>query len=312
MSEQDPNRVVVAVGHDPIDAALAYAADEAIRAGCGLHLVHVVHSMPQGPEVVLTDVADLELLGRQTLTAAFERAGDLLEAAGVTLTKELLFGPVVASLVEAAGDARMIVLEHRELPRMRRVVTRSVASGVAAHARAPVVSVPSRWQTHRDTAVLPTVTVGVDIPDRAGEVLHTAAEAARTRGATLHVLHTRSFPSGWADAVVRRMDEQWAARVTAEIETAIAELGEALAGVPLRIETRNRPAADALIEASQSCDLLVVGRHDPLLPLGSHLGPVARAVLREAACPVLLASPRPWRRWNRDPGTRADVPVQHS
>ena len=311
MSEQNPNPVVVAVGHDPIDAALAYAADEATRAGCGLHLVHVVHSMPQGPEMVLTDVIDLELVGRQTLNAAFERAGDLVQV-GMTLTKELILGPVVASLVEASGDARMIVLQHRELSRMRRVVTRSVASGVAAHARAPVVSVPSRWQTHRDTAVLPTVTVGVDIPDRAREVLRTAAEAARTRGATLHVLHTRSFPSGWDDAVVRLMDEQWAARATAEIETAIADLGEALAGVPLRIETRNTPAADALIEASQSCDLLVVGRHDPLLRLGSHLGPVARAVLREAACPVLLANPRPWRRGNREPGTRADVTVQHS
>ena len=39
--------------------------------------------------------------------------------------------------------------------------------------------------------------------------------------------------------------------------------------------------------------LLVLGRHDPAIPIGSHLGPVARAVLRDAACPVLLADPRP-------------------
>ena len=43
MTEQNPNPVVVAVGHDPIDAALAFAAGEAARAGCGLHLVHAVH-----------------------------------------------------------------------------------------------------------------------------------------------------------------------------------------------------------------------------------------------------------------------------
>ena len=31
------------------------------------------------------------------------------------------------------------------------------------------------------------------------------------------------------------------------------------------------------------------------VPIGSHIGPVARAVLREATCPVLLATPRPHR-----------------
>ena len=50
MSEQNPTPVVVAVGHDPIDAALAVAAGEAARAGCGLHLVHVVHLLARGPE----------------------------------------------------------------------------------------------------------------------------------------------------------------------------------------------------------------------------------------------------------------------
>ena len=47
MTEQNPHPVVVAVGHDPIDAALAFAAGEAVRAGCGLHLVHVVHRSPR-------------------------------------------------------------------------------------------------------------------------------------------------------------------------------------------------------------------------------------------------------------------------
>jgi nucleotide-binding universal stress UspA family protein len=54
-------------------------------------------------------------------------------------------------------------------------------------------------------------------------------------------------------------------------------------------------AAEALVEASADAELLVIGRHDPLVPIGSHVGPVARAVLREATCPVLLASPRPHR-----------------
>ena len=54
-------------------------------------------------------------------------------------------------------------------------------------------------------------------------------------------------------------------------------------------------AAEVLVESSADAQLLVIGRHDPLVPIGSHIGPVARAVLREATCPVLLATPRPHR-----------------
>jgi len=45
---------------------------------------------------------------------------------------------------------------------------------------------------------------------------------------------------------------------------------------------------------------VVVGRHDPLVPSGSHLGPVARTLLRAARCPVLLVAPSPAHRgWPR-------------
>jgi nucleotide-binding universal stress UspA family protein len=43
------------------------------------------------------------------------------------------------------------------------------------------------------------------------------------------------------------------------------------------------------VEASERSDVLVLGRRHHLLPIGSHLGPVARAVLDRAQCPVLMA-----------------------
>ena len=70
-------------------------------------------------------------------------------------------------------------------------------------------------------------------------------------------------------------------------------LGDEAADVPLELDARHTDATDALVEASRTSHLLVLGRHDPAIPIGSHLGPVARAVLRDAACPVLLADPRP-------------------
>lgn len=295
MTERNPNAVVVAIGHDPIDAALAFAADEAARAGCGLHLVHVVHLLAQGPETLLVAETGLERVGRQALNAALERAHDIVPP-GVPVTAELRIGGVVQTLVDVARDARMIVLERRELSRVMRVVTRSVSSGVAAHARIPVVSVPSHWSPVRTHGDFPIVTVGVDIPQRAEQVLRAAAAEARSRGAVLHVLHTWSFPSAYDDIILARTEgEEWAARATSGIQAAIDALGEGVAGVAVRIDARHAPAADALIEASRESELLVIGRHDPLVPIGSHLGPIARAVLREADCPILLVDARPAR-----------------
>ena len=75
------------------------------------------------------------------LNVALERARDVLD--GAPVTAELRVGGVVPTLVDIAKDARMIVLQRRVLSSMMRVVTRSVSSGVAAHADVPVVSVPS-------------------------------------------------------------------------------------------------------------------------------------------------------------------------
>lgn len=294
MDENNPDAVVVAVGHESIESALRYAVDEAARVGCGVHLVHVVQHVHDGPEFVLVEESDRERAGRQVIGAALERARDLAGDA-VPVTCEIVSGGVVSELVAASADARMIVLEHRDLARLRRIVTRSVSSGVAARARIPVVCVPARSASAL-AAPLDRVTVGVDVPDRCDEVLRAGVAAAAARGAGLHVLHTWSFPSAYDDIVMTRAEgERWAKRAVAEIEEALGALGDATSGVPVRIEARHAPAADALVRAGRESALLVIGRHDPLIPLGSHLGPVARAVLREASCPVLLADPRPVR-----------------
>lgn len=294
MPEQNPRPVVVAVGHDPIDAALAFAAAEAVRAGCGLHLVHAVHILPQGPEMALVAEIDLQRVGRQALNAALERARDLTPS--VSVTAELRVGGVVPTIVAMAKDSRMIVLERRELSTILRVVTRSVSSGVAARARVPVVSVPSHWTPRADQGRIPLVTVGVDISERSEKVRRAAAAKAKARGAVLRILHARDFSSLYGGIVLTQTDvEEWADRATAEIQSALDGLGEDVAGLPVQVETRADHAADALIDASRGTDLLVIGRHDPLLPIGSHLGPIARAVLREARCPVLLVDPGPSR-----------------
>lgn len=251
--------------------------------------MHAVHLVPQGPELMWVAGDDFEKAGREHLDRSVERARELL--GDVPVTGEVRVGPVVPTIVDLAKDARMIVLERRDLSTVRRVVTRSVSSGVSARARVPVVSVPSRWSADHDSA-RGLVTVGVDVPERSVEVLRAALAAAGSRGAGLRVLHSWSFPVAYDDLVSREESQRWSDRATAEIQTMLDGLGDETAGVDLRIEVHHARAADALVAAGGDSDLLVLGRHDPLLPIGSHLGPIARAVLREADCPVLLVDPK--------------------
>lgn len=291
MSGQQPKPILVAVGHDPMDAALQYAASDATRVGCGLHLVNVVHDPVQGPNAVLMERADLDRAGRLALESAAEKARDLV-GDRVPVTSELMQGRVVGSLVEAASEASSVVLQRRPLSRLERVVTRSVSSGVAARAHVPVISVPARWSPVRSRGVEPTVTVGVDVPDRSSHLLHLAVDISRSRDARLRIVHTWFLPGSYADFVMPPEEQaRWVDRATAEIRQSLDSLAIDVPSDEVIIEVLHAYPGDALVERSRSSDLLIVGRHDPMIPFGSHLGPVARGVMRDATCPVLLADP---------------------
>lgn len=295
MTEQNSSPVIVAVGPGPTNAALAFAAEEATFTGSPLMLVHVVHLEPRGPESAVLAERDHERVGRQALTAALEHARELVPE-GAVVTAELLLGPVVATLAEAASHAQMIVLQRRDLSSVRRVLTRSRSSGVAARARVPVVSVPEHWSPERRHVGGPAVTVGVDVAERSLEVLRAAAAATRRRGAVLHIVHAWDLLEAYYDITISdNAVEEWTKRAASELQAAVDSLGDEMRGVTYQLDIRRGPVADMLLDEGLTSELLVIGRHDPRVPLGSHLGPVARAVLREAVCPVLLVDPRPAR-----------------
>ena len=284
--------IVVGVGPDEVESALAFAAEEAIRARCGLHLVHAVHVASPGPENALLTAVDVEKWGREVLDLAVKRAEDLVDGA-LPVTHELHRGAPVHVLVEAGRSARMVVLEHRHLSRLSRIVNRTVAGGVAARLPVPVVAVPSGWTPTDGPKV---VVAGVDVPERSDEVLRTAVAEAHARGASLKVVHAWSWPAYDPDATSYDDEHRrWADRSRAEVRAALDRLGDESVAMEADVEVHPGRVIEAILGASEGADLLVIGRHDPLVPVGSHIGPVARAVLREAACPVLLANPRPHR-----------------
>jgi nucleotide-binding universal stress UspA family protein len=279
-------RVVVAVGHEPADSALAFAVEEAQRLEGVLHVVHVERIVVGGPDAMVLSQLDIERIGRANVEEAVARVKEL--APDLEVEVEVFIGGVVPTVVEVSEGAALVVLEHRALPRWERLITRSVAGGVAAKTTSPAVSVPEGWKHAEGPAV---VTVGVDVPERSAAVIRAAAEQATKYGAKLRVIHAWNLPPSYDGMVTPEESVRWAERSESEVREAVDAVPET-AGLDVEIEICHGRPADELLQAAKSSSLMVLGRHDSLIPFGSHLGPVVRAVLRDASAPVLVVDPR--------------------
>lgn len=283
--------ILLAVGAGDCEAAVRFAVAEARRTQRGLHLVHVLHMPPSGPESFSIAFEAGREIGQRALDAASTRAEEL-GAGQVEITTELVLEGhgTVRDLVDRSAAAHLVVLQHRHLGLLGRLGAGSATYGVAARAHVPVVSVPEGWVPPDEP--FGTVTVGVHEPERAEEVLRTAFELAHENGCRLRVLHAWWLANGYDSVVVDdAMRRDFTVRATEEITTTVGPLREDYPGVEVAIDIRHVPTLDGLVEASRTSDLLVIGRRHVSLPLQSHLGSVARATIRESACPVAVVEP---------------------
>ena len=128
-SASEASPILVAVD-DEATPALEYAAQAARRAGCGLHLLHVV---PPGAPATAHDEGEVLLRGVAARAAA-------LTAGSAPVTTELAHaGPVEDVLVQRASAARQLVLQCRHDESGT-----GTCSRVVCRTACPVVTVPSR------------------------------------------------------------------------------------------------------------------------------------------------------------------------
>jgi nucleotide-binding universal stress UspA family protein len=288
--KQPENAIVVAVGHHGCQAAVEYAVEEARRRGSPVHLVQILR-LPATAEhagLYAAGVSDSTAVVEQALADASKLAADV----GVAVTGEVVEeGYVVDELVREADRGRMIVLQHRRVGALRRIVTGSTTNGVAARAAVPVVSVPDDWSASDHGS---DVTVAVQDTVEAAQLLRAGFERARERGANLVVLHVWWLANGFDETVVDpTMRQEWEDRTRASLRPTLAGLMEEFADVHVDVLVRHAPPVEAILDAAQRSGLLVLGRRHHRLPLGTHLGPIARATLQHSSCPVLLVPPDP-------------------
>jgi hypothetical protein len=253
--------IAVAVASDGSPAALRFAVQEALRTGCGLHLVHVAELAGTTDQ----DAADRRAHGVLFVAAVHARA--VLAGRGL-VTRSVVHGPVPEAVVAASADARSIVVGRRRAPAQGGGTTRAISAAIACRSPLPVVSVPGDWQAHDRGRV----TVGLDLPELNRTVLEEAWHLAAAHRAALQVVHTS----------------------LAEVDSILTDLrsaGDESVPVQLDLQLHRDRMERALLEASRSSDLVVVGRDACADPHGSRLGPLALAVLRGSDAPVLLVSP---------------------
>jgi nucleotide-binding universal stress UspA family protein len=273
------------------DGTIAFVVDTAVRLQIGVQLVHVVPTVVGGPtgawEVGIT-FEQLVAQGRAGLDHALARFRERADGR-VPVEATLVRGGVVATLVERSRTAQLVVLEHRHLAGWSALTSGSVTAGVAARAHAPVVSVPAGWRPRRDVR---PITVAVEDAKRAASEIWTALGLAAAADLPVRLLRVAYLSQAYQELLRREVDvEDFLVSASGELERD-AQLPEVVVErVPCAFEVRWGKPAEVLVEASAASSLLVMARRDPRMPLGSHLGPVVRQVLRDADCPVMVVEP---------------------
>jgi nucleotide-binding universal stress UspA family protein len=281
--------ILVAVGPDGLgDGTLNLAASEALRRGMGVELLHVIHAVVVRVPPRVDEETDVDRLvnkvGREVLSSAADRmrqrVGDR-----VAVDANLLYGPIGSTIGDRGSKGQLIVLERRDVGTLERVLTMSVSSRVAAHASVPVLVVPHSWSSERASRL--PITVGVTSTDDIRSEVPQTLEFARATGRPLVVFHASWIAEPYQPAVFSDYSpERWVADTRREFEPALADVVGPDDDVTLDVRWA-RPV-DALIDATRRSAQLVLGRRTATRPLAAHLGPVTRAVLHHAECPVLV------------------------
>lgn len=262
-------RYIVGVdGSAPSCAALDWAGRHARNEGATVVLVHVADPEPDAEEG--DGDIDACAAGREVLAAARARMTDAYPEVGVET--RILTGRPAWALAEAAtaGDTLVIGTGKTGYVSGRVLGSRSVQIALAAPGTVAVIP-------EGDPRLRSGVIAGIDRAETAARIAACAASEARDRDMRLTLVHAIK-PEG-----------AHTARAGDEGPLAVAADAARSAGDRLEIRSRvsTRPPAEALLDASRSAALLVVGP-GATEPHRSPLGSTLHSVLLNANAPVLV------------------------
>ena len=238
---------------------------------------------------------DIDALGLATrevedhCRAVLDHAREQVDATDPTIpvTTTTYIGPAQTALIAASRDADTVVVGSRGLRPLRALLIGATSLEVAAHAECPAVLV------RETTAPRPggRVVVGVDGSPQSAEAVAYGFSYASAHGVGLTVLH--AFQVEYVAGVISDLSAEDSRTRAAQEELVLT--AEAVAGwrekypdVDATTVTSRAHPVDALVEASESAALVVIGGHRRGRIGGALLGGVGHGILHRAHCPVAV------------------------
>jgi nucleotide-binding universal stress UspA family protein len=185
------------------------------------------------------------------------------------------------ALLHAAEDASLLVLGARGVGGFRGLLLGSVSQQCLHHATVPTVVV-------RNEAPGRGIAVGVDGSQGSKTALRWAVDEARRRSTTLTVVHAYAVaPFGLAPYSMTTTDSSVVAKAAEEVlDDCLDELD--IDDLSVMRLTSAGGAASALVDLSESAELVVVGARGAGRLARMLLGSVATQVVHHASCPVAV------------------------
>lgn len=268
-------------------AALRWAGEEAESRKASVRVISS-YSMPPvmdyyGIGTAAASTAELERLEQACESALRDAVAEATRChPTVGFDYRATSAPPVRCLVDEAAAADLLVVGSNGLGAIKSFILGSVTGAVLHDSRCPVVVVPEQL---RDS--VGRIVVGVDGSKRSDVALRWAEDEADRRGCTLVVVHAWEYPY--------RMTEEGFARgsTLAEVDASIVleravDAATDRMSSPVIGELAEGSATQALLDAAEQADLLVVGSRGRGGFRSMILGSVAHAVSAHASCPVAV------------------------
>lgn len=284
---------LVVVGVDGSASSLAAAeaaAVEARRRDAGLRVVHAfiwpAMHVPLGPSAWGPPEGGLLHMTERLVAEAVERAK--AAAPAVEVTGGVVTGEPLTVLEAQSRAAELVVVGSRGMGGFVGLLVGSTAVHLAAHGRCPVLMV------REPPEAAGPIVLGVDGSAAGDKAVDFAFAEAALRGAPLDALHAwtpwnapmappqdTSMPYTNEPGALAEGEERLLA------ETLVGRR-ERYPGVSVTQRVVRGATREALIEASRTARLLVVGARGRGGFAGLLLGSVSHAVLHHAHCPVAV------------------------
>lgn len=279
----------ILVGYDGsvfAEHALDWAIEEAKVAQLPLTVV-VSTGRPVVADASITGpfLEKIEQEAEDTAKAGVRKA---LEA-GVKAEGVLERGDVAGVLVHEATAHSLVVVGKRGLHGIRGRLG-SVSAATAAHAKCPVVVLPEEHNSGEGDFA-GRVVLAVDKLGAKSPAVRHAADYAQRHGKAVSIVTViptvTSLPSGSEEldqAIAQQLTEP-ARSLGESVQQVFAEYAP---DVQTQVHVLSGRPADALVDVSESADVVVMGTRGHGGFRGLLVGSVSQAVLVDAVCPVMV------------------------